>query len=632
MTAGRKILLIALLLLPVLLVAVFSILQTKNQLAAHIYEERNTKASLAANILKAKLDHLYEIGLSLSSRPVFRINISEKKWGAAIGLMTQVPADFAYITNIIIADSNGAVLAETPSSATSSNFFQHKFIPNRQTDEPFLSDVYKLSQQPNTTYVLLSCPLASKGQQAASFLILQVDINALIKWSMQVSIGKSGYVYIVDKTGHVAFSPGLPDTDSLIDYSSVPAVQKALRGEKNAAVLYNPIAKENRLAAFEQVPDYGWAVIVQQEAGTALSIGKGLRSIFIFYSLVLLMACVFAWFVIKEINRRRKTEEQVTALSRQIDQSNDAIFTVDKKRLITSWNLGAEKIYGFSLNEAIGKEVNELLRTALEKNEVEEVAEHLLCNNYWSGELIRKRKDGTDINILSSTSTIRDAAGNITGFVGVNLDVTEQVQLKKQVNYLAALVDQTSDAIVSVSLTDRFILSWNRGAERLYGYSSSEVIGKNVRELGIANLRKADLLLAFKQVKEKGFWHSEMLFYHKNGGSFTGTVNVNLVKNPAGQITGLVFIVRDITSRKKLEETLRQYNTELENKVSERTAAVYRNELRFRAMVENNNDMVSMLDASMTVTYRSPSIFTILQAGQLMNLNQTVHRKSIPMI
>ena len=98
-------------------------------------------------------------------------------------------------------------------------------------------------------------------------------------------------------------------------------------------------------------------------------------------------------FAITESNNNitelKKAEEQVASLSRQIDQSNDAVFVADKDRLIKSWNRGAEKLYGFSAKEASGQEVNELLQTAMDKTAIDKLVLHLSVAGHWAGELKR---------------------------------------------------------------------------------------------------------------------------------------------------------------------------------------------------------------------------------------------------
>ena len=726
MTTGRKILIITLLLLPVLLVAVFSILQTRKQLIADIYKERSTQAALSTDLLKAKLDHLTDIGKAFSSRPVFRQYIAEKKWNRAIALMQEVPAGFGYITNVMLADSNGQMMAAAH-PVDSLNQLSSGALPwfrgMRNFNNPYIAGVYKNRQQQLVTS--LTTPVPDSAGVLRGLLVLEVNINALLGWSSGISIGTSGFIYIVDQTGHIAASPVMGEQDTIIDYSAVPAVQQALQGQKNIAVLYNPLARENRLSAFQQVPGYGWAVIVQEEAAGALSVTRKLWPVFIFYSLVVLMAAGFAAFIIREIIRRNKAtadlrtytdmventrvvirnmkdeiifwnrgmenlygwkkeeaigrrthqlfasilpqplaqieetllssnqwqgeikhrrkdgtaievsshwllirdgkgqasavietntditdlkmaEEKVMVLSRQINQSNDAIYTVDAQRIIKTWNRGAEKLYGYSREEALDKEANQLLQTALSEAAIDLAVSQLSKEDYWSGELIRKTRQGDTVHVRSSTTTIRDAAGIITGYVAVSFNITEQVKLREQVNYLAALVDQSADAIVSVSMDIR-ILSWNGGAEMLHGYNRTEAIGKTPLQLGIIDLSPEQMDEIFYSILVSGYWQFEMSFYRKDKSSFFGAINASPVKNKHGVINGAVLIIRDISERKRLEEELKKYNTELEEKVKARTDEVYKSEKRFRALLENNYDIINLLDSSFKIFYRSPS-------------------------
>ena len=719
MTTGRKILIIALLLLPVLLVAVFSILQTRKQLIADIYKERSTQASLSTDLLKAKLDHLTDIGKAFASRPVFRQYIAEKKWDKAIELMQEVPAGFSYITMVMLADSNGQVMASTQPGMNTLPWLSEIGDLRRA----HITGVFKNRQQQLVSS--LTTPVFNQHGALTGLMALEVNVGALLDWSTGVSIGTSGFIYIVDQKGHLAASPVMDELDSVIDYSSVPAVKEALQGNKNTAVLYNPIAREYRLSAFEQVPGYGWAVIVQEEASSALSVTKKLWPVFIFFSLVILMAAGFAAFIIREIIRRNKTaadlrtytdlventrvvirnmkneiifwnrgmenlygwkkeeaigkishqlfasifpqplpaiddtllssnqwqgeikhcrkdgsvihvashwslirdkkghpfavietnnditelkkaEEKVEALSIQIDQSNDAIYTVDAQRLIKSWNRGAEKLYGYSLEEAVGKDSNRLLQTVLSESAIDLAVSQLSKEDYWSGELKRKTKQGNTVDVYSSTTTIRAADGTITGYVAVSIDITEQVKLREQVSYLAALVDQSADAIASVSMEIK-ILSWNRGAETLLGYNSSEALGKTPRQLGIIDLSRQRQDEIFYGILANGYWQFEMNFYRKDGSNFFGAINASPVKNKHGVINGVVFIIKDISERKRLEEQLTEYNAELEEKVRSRTHDIYKSEKRFRALLENNYDVINLLDASFKIFYRSPS-------------------------
>src|SRR5450432_330227 len=311
--------------------------------------------------------------------------------------------------------------------------------------------------------------------------------------------------------------------------------------------------------------------------------------------------------ITRDITERKNAQEQLESLTRQIDQSNDAIFTTDINRKIRNWNMGAQNLYGFTKEEVVGKDPSEILRTAITKEDMSIGLNAIAEHNYWTEEVRRKTKTGKDISVRSSVTAIRDSKGVITGYVAVSFDITEQMSLREQVNHLANIVEQSSEAIISRGMDQRFI-SWNSGAERLFGYSKEEAIGKTPLELLFTMLTEQEITDISQQVIEKGSWNSEREFFHKNGSSFFGSVAANPVRNEQGEMTSMVFIMKDISLSKQLEEQLKKYNLELEKEVMARTEEIVKSENRFRALVENNYDIISLIDESFNIIYRSPSV------------------------
>lgn len=310
--------------------------------------------------------------------------------------------------------------------------------------------------------------------------------------------------------------------------------------------------------------------------------------------------------ITRDITERKKAQDQVESLSRLINQSNDAIYTIDAGFKIKSWNNGAQKLYGYTREEVIGKDSNTILRTALDQEKISTVVKEIAEKDYWSGEIKRKTKDDRDIYVHSSSTTIRDHTGAITGYTVVSHDITEQKRLREQVNHLANIVEQSSEAIISKGV-DLRIISWNRGAEILFGFSKEEAIGKTAKELGMIKLTDEEIAESGKQIFATGSWKSEMQCYHKNGASFFGAIAANVVGSANGEITSLVFIIKDISLHKQLEEQLKKHNDELEEKVKSRTEHIIKTEKRFKALTDSSHDVITMVDENLNVFYRSPS-------------------------
>ena len=129
-----------------------------------------------------------------------------------------------------------------------------------------------------------------------------------------------------------------------------------------------------------------------------------------------------------------KAEEKITFMNALLEQVNDAIITFDKDMMILEWNKGAEKIYGWKAEEVVGKFGGGSLRVDLSGPQKAEATRELEQTGAWKGEVVHKRKDGSTVYLLSSTSQLRDSNGNLLGIIAINKDVTEVVQSGKVKN------------------------------------------------------------------------------------------------------------------------------------------------------------------------------------------------------
>ena len=168
-----------------------------------------------------------------------------------------------------------------------------------------------------------------------------------------------------------------------------------------------------------------------------------------------------------------------------------------------------------------------------------------------------RRQDGRTFHVSVTGSPIRNAAGEVVAISAVLRDISERQEAEQARALLASIVESSDDAIHSVSL-DGTILSWNRGAEMLFGYSRQEAIGQNAAIL--APPGHSDELRQILGAIRDGLsiCPFERSFLGKDGALIDVQVSVSPIRNAAGQVVGASGIARDIRSRVRAERQLRE--------------------------------------------------------------------------
>jgi len=265
--------------------------------------------------------------------------------------------------------------------------------------------------------------------------------------------------------------------------------------------------------------------------------------------------------VAAEVSQRKqhllKLELQDEALRRQTQLTDLAHFLVrDIDDRITSWNPGAERLYGFSQAEAIGKVSHALLQTRFPAP-IEQIRAQLFANGSWQGQLEHRTRDGREVVVASFWALQRDKSGEPQFILEVNNDITELKRAEEAQLRLAAIVESSDDAIVSKTL-DGVIASWNSGAERMYGYAAREVIGQPISILSPPG-REEEMPAILQRIRLGGsIEHFETKRQRKDGTLIDVSLTVSPIKNQTGEITGASAVARDVTDRNRLEEQFRQ--------------------------------------------------------------------------
>ena len=179
---------------------------------------------------------------------------------------------------------------------------------------------------------------------------------------------------------------------------------------------------------------------------------------------------------------------------------------------------------------------------------------------------------------------------------------------EQQIFYLADLTEKTSDAIFSTD-TKGMILSWNRGAENIYGYSRKEVIGKYAPDVTGSRWTPKETAKIGESILQRGSLILEALNYNKKGEAIQCLGSVSPLKNEQGEATGYVAVVRDITERKKAEQMLKGFNEELSRQVEEKT-------LLIKSVLERISDGFYSLNEDWCLTYINSTAARIMSCDE----------------
>ncbi len=172
---------------------------------------------------------------------------------------------------------------------------------------------------------------------------------------------------------------------------------------------------------------------------------------------------------------------------------------------------------------------------------------------------------------LARTSPYRTAEDKVAGVVITFVDITERKQAEDKMRWLSAMVESSNDAIFSFTM-DGTIVSWNHGAQRVFGYTAEEITGQPLNVLATPDAQSDCKFLIAKLLGGEPVDQYEAVRLRKDGSMIDVSISASLLKAEGGGFSGATAIVQDITFRKKVLQDLQQARDELEEKVDQRTA------------------------------------------------------------
>jgi PAS domain S-box-containing protein len=268
------------------------------------------------------------------------------------------------------------------------------------------------------------------------------------------------------------------------------------------------------------------------------------------------------------IETQRKTIQKNEQLAMIIESSQDAVIGKTLKDMITSWNKGAEKMYGYKAEEVIGKSISIIIPKEAQKEEallLKNIKNKITINHRQS---LRITKCGEKMWVSVTSSPVVNTEGKVIGLSTIARDISEIKETERKIKEQAELLQLAHDAII-VQDSNNQILFWNRGAAKLYGYTNKEALTKPASIL-LKTKFPINVNKIYEIIKREKFWEGELIHTGKDGKEIIVESRWAFI-NKTGKTLRVLEINRDITQRKVLEQKLRDVNKRLEQKVNERT-------------------------------------------------------------
>jgi two-component system, chemotaxis family, CheB/CheR fusion protein len=276
-----------------------------------------------------------------------------------------------------------------------------------------------------------------------------------------------------------------------------------------------------------------------------------------------------------DITDRKRSEDAISFQSQLLNSVQQSVIATDVQGKVTFWNPFAEQLFGWTADEALGRNILDLTTPVIVAQKAEEIMERVRRGESRNGEFLVKRRDGTFFTAQVVNSPIHDAEGNLIGIIGVSMDLEEQRKTEKALRLseekVRLLMESFTDYAIMTADLNGIVESWNPGAETIFGFAAEEMIGKSLDIVFTPEDRANDFPERERaSAREKGRASDERWHIRKDGTKFFASgVMVPLFDRE--RLVGYAKIARDLTEQKRVSEQLQQSREGLEKAVDKRT-------------------------------------------------------------
>jgi PAS domain S-box-containing protein len=265
----------------------------------------------------------------------------------------------------------------------------------------------------------------------------------------------------------------------------------------------------------------------------------------------------------RDLTDRKQAERDSLLLGAIVGSSDDAIISKDLDGVITTWNQGAERLFGYTAEEVIGKPITILIPADRLDEEPRILTQLRRGERVEHFDTVRQRKDGSRLDISLTISPIKDAQGRVIGASKIARDITQRKRDEQRMAEQARLLDLSGDAILARDAQDR-IVYWNDGAAEMYGYRREEAVGKVSHEL-LHTVFPEPLPDIQEKLRREGRWSGELSHARRAGSRLVTLSRWVAERDEKGDVIRTLESNNDITERVHAQAELRRANQDLEH-------------------------------------------------------------------
>ena len=241
----------------------------------------------------------------------------------------------------------------------------------------------------------------------------------------------------------------------------------------------------------------------------------------------------------------RKAREAERRFETLVESAPDAMVILDAEGRIVRVNTQTENVFGYTRQELLSLKADNLIPERFRKEHAADFQAAPRRQTSMGTELYGLRKDGSEFPIEISISALQTDSGLLTS--SSIRDITERRRVQEERARLEAIVESSSDAIIRESL-DGTIVSWNRGAERMFGYTSAEAVGQNAGILSALDVNESEFLGRPKQDARIPPRNTRLA--RKDGRVIDVTLSISPIQDPTGRTIAATIIIQETRGKK----------------------------------------------------------------------------------